>query len=138
MTDVKRQSTVVEIAVTYISIGWAFVMLTNDRVFEQSQNFERLEFIAQNEWVVGLICLFLAVFKILAIIFKSRRFRWLGLVLSGLFWSAVSATFVLSSETFTFNTGFIAYSAVAILCLWTSKEVILVERTVKRSIRPKD
>ncbi|HLR58931.1 MAG TPA: hypothetical protein VK094_00435 [Pseudogracilibacillus sp.] len=125
MTKEKRQITVVEVAVSWISIGWAVVMFTNNQVFEQSENFNRLELIAQKEWVLGVVCLILAAIKIVGIFLNISRFRWLGLILSAVFWAMVSATFILSGNEFSFNTGFIVYSAVSILCLWTSKEVML-------------
>jgi|GEM_PF-3633027 len=41
----------------------------------------------------------------------------------------VSAAFILSEGKFEMNTGFVVYSAVAVMSLWTSKEVMQNDRT---------
>jgi len=41
----------------------------------------------------------------------------------------VSAAFILSEGKFEINTGFVVYSAVAAMSLWTSKEVMQIDRT---------
>lgn len=128
-----RHITVVEGIVTYISLGWAYVMFTNEFIFKNSENFSKMESIVQKEWAVGLVCLILAVIKIYGMVMKMRRVRWIGLILSTIFWVIVSATFLLSAEEFELNTGFIVYSGIAVMCLWTSKEVISYDRTNERS-----
>lgn len=129
MTNDEAQSfTVVEWVVTYISLGWAYVMLTNDTIFSDSKNFEMLALLAKKEWIIGIICLCLALLKILGIIMKSKRLRWLGLMSSTIFWVVVSAAFLLSAGGLDFNTGFIVYSAISVMCLWTSKEVLSNDR----------
>lgn len=120
--------TVVEVLVTYISIGWALVLFTNSNTFEQSQNFITMQSIVKHEWVVGIICLLLGLIKILGMVLRNIRLRWLGLILSAILWIIVSATFLLSPNQFDFNTGFIVYSGVAVMCLITSKEVLLHDR----------
>lgn len=117
-----------EIIITYISLGWAIVLLTNPAIFEQSANFARIQSIAQYEWVVGLICLMLAVIKIVGMAMSHRKLRWAGLMLSTIFWILMSASFVFAGDRLEFNTGFIVYSGVAVLCLLTSKEVMLSDR----------
>lgn len=119
-----RRITAVEFIVTYISLGWASVLLTNPTIFNQSANFSRIELIAQYEWVVGLICLALASVKIIGMVLQNRRIRWLGLTSSAVFWTLLSASFLFASDKIEFNTGFIVYSGVAVLCLLTSKEVL--------------
>ena len=126
--DEAQSFTVVEWVVTYVSLGWAYVMLTNDSIFSNSRNFEMLAEITRKEWVVGVICLCLALIKILGFALKKNRIRWVGLILSTIFWVFVSATFLLSAEGLDFNTGFIAYSAISVMSLWTSKEVISNDR----------
>lgn len=121
-----RPITAVEFIVTYISLGWAFVLLTNKDIFEQSSNFNKIESIAQYEWVVGVICLTLATIKIIGMSLHNDRVRWLGLIGSSVFWMLMSASFLFSEDKIEFNTGFVVYSAVAILALWTSKEVMNV------------
>jgi len=129
MTNDEVQSfTVVEWVVTYVSLGWAYVMFTNDTIFSDSKNFEMLAFIAKKEWVIGIICLSLALMKILGILMKSKRLRWLGLIASTIFWVMASAAFLLSADGLDFNTGFIVYSAISVMCLWTSKEVMSNDR----------
>lgn len=116
--------TIVEIIVTYISLGWAFVLLTNPYIFEQSKNFQKIEAIAQSEWIVGLICLALALVKIAGMFMHNKRVRWLGLMLSTGFWTLMSASFLFSADKIEFNTGFVVYSGLSVLCLWVSKEVL--------------
>src|SRR5699024_4172473 len=125
MKKVKRKITVVELAVSWFNKGRAVVMFTNNQVLKKSEIFNRIELISQTEWVLGVFCLILAAIIIVGIFLNISRFRWLGLILSAVFWAMVSATFILSGTEFSFNTGFIVYSAVSILCLWTSKEVML-------------
>lgn len=120
--------TVVEMLVVYISLGWAFVLLTNPFIFDQSQNFQRIEAIAQYEWVVGLVALVLAVIKIVGMVLRIRRLRWIGLILSTVFWVLISASFLFVNDSIEFTTGFIVYSGVAVMCLWTSKEVMTGDR----------
>lgn len=119
-----RQLTVVEVIVTYISVGWAIVMLSNPLIFDQSENFSRIQSVFGAEWAVGIVCLALAMLKIVGIALRSRIMRWLGLVLSGAFWSFVSAAFLFVGGFGAFTTGFIVYSGVAVLSFWTAREVI--------------
>lgn len=121
--------TIVEIIITYISLGWGIVLLTNPFIFEQSSNFSKIESIAQYEWVVGVICLTLAAIKIIGMSLHNLRLRWLGLILSAGFWILMSASFLFSEDVIEFNTGFVVYSGIAILALWTSKEVMSVDGT---------
>jgi len=123
-----RKATVVEILITYISLGWSFVMLTNDDIFDKSENFNKLQSLVQTEWVVGVVCLFLAIVKIYGMVLKNNKIRWLGLILSTFFWIIVSSTFLLSAGKFMINTGFVVYSGLAVMCLWTSKEVNKIDR----------
>lgn len=124
-----RPVTVVEVIVTYISLGWAFVLLTNPYIFDQSPNFSRIEAIAQSEWIAGLVCLALATVKIIGMAMRKKRIRWLGLMMSAVFWVLISASFLFADDKIEFNTGFIVYSGVAVMSLWTSKEVMTVGRT---------
>lgn len=119
-----KSVTVVESLVTYISLGWAYVMLTHNDIFEKSQNFDQLKSLLHAEWVVGLICLFLAGVKLAGIFLKSKRIRWAGLMLSTVFWIFVSTAFLVSGGIFELNTGFIVYSSIAVMSLLTSKEVM--------------
>lgn len=125
-----RQITVVELIVTYISLGWAFVLLTNPNIFEMSPNFSRIEAIAQYEWVIGLIALVIAGVKIVGLALHLKRVRWFGLLLSTIFWVLMSASFLFAGDTIEFNTGFVVYSGLAVMCLWTSKEVMTSGRAV--------
>lgn len=124
-----RSYTVVEVIVTYVSLGWAFVMLINNNAFDKSDNFSRMESIVGDEWVVGVICLILAIVKITGIVIKNTKLRWTGLILSTILWVSVSATFLLSADGLDLNTGFIIYSAIAVMSLWTAKELTAHDRT---------
>lgn len=121
-------ATAVEWLVSYVSLGWGIVMLVNTEVFNRSENFSQLAIIAGKEWTIGVICLILATIKVTGILSKQIKLRWIGLILSTVFWIFVSATFLLSSQGYQFNTGFIVYSAIAVMCLWTSKEVLAYDR----------
>lgn len=125
-----RYTTIDEILITVLSLGWGLTLLFNDKTFDQSDNFEILEKIVGNEWVVGVVCLSLAFIKIIGMVFQLRRVRWIGLVLSAIFWVLVSTAFLLSVNEFTINTGFIVYSVIAVLCLTASKGV-LIDGSVK-------
>ena len=119
-----KPTTVVEVIVTYISAGWAYVLLTTPGLFERSKNFSGIESVAQYEWVVGIVALVCAITKIIGMALHKRRIRWLGLIMSTLFWVVISAGFLVASDAIEFNTGFIVYSGIAVMCLWTSKEVM--------------
>lgn len=125
-----KPNTVVEIIVTFVSLGWALVMLTRSDVFESSANFDRIEMMARKEWIIGLVCLSLAITKIIGMTLHSSRIRRVGLLSSGVFWIVVSAGFLLSNDTIQINTGFIAYSAFSVMCVWTAKEVKSCDRAV--------
>lgn len=122
-----RQVTVVEVVITYINIGWAIVMLTNPLAFTASANFARIESVFSDEWIMGVVCLLLAAVKIIGIALRRRILRWAGLMLSGVFWSFVSASFLFVGGFGAFTTGFIVYSGVAVLSFWTSREVMTHE-----------
>lgn len=125
-TENIKAITVVEFIVTYVSLGWAVVLLSNNDTFSQSNNFNRIEVIVKYEWLLGLICLGLAAFKIVGLVLRNYRMRKYGLLASGVFWTLMSAGFLMSSGVIEFNTGFVVYSALAILCIWSSKEVKLI------------
>lgn len=123
-THLLRQLTVVEVVVTYVSLGWAIVMLTNPLALSSSANFARVESVFYAEWVVGIICVILAGIKLVGMAIRSRVTRWLGLMLSGFFWSFISASFLFVGEFGAITTGFVVYSGVAVLCFWTAREVM--------------
>lgn len=119
----------VEFIATYISLGWAIVLFTNDDIFKNSANFNKIESIVQYQWVVGVIALILALTKIVGLILDNKKMRRAGLLMSTVFWVLMSASFLFSNDTIEFNTGFVVYSGIAILCLLASKEVIPVAGT---------
>lgn len=118
-----RAATVVEIVLTYISIGWAYVLFTTPSLFEQSPNWNQIKEIANYEWVLAICALICATVKVLGIAFHSRITRYIGLIMSAILWIMVSAAFLVSDGDFKLTTGCITYSGMAVLALWTSKEV---------------
>ncbi|CEG28070.1 hypothetical protein [Bacillus sp. B-jedd] len=124
----------VEAVVTYISLGWAYVLITRPGLFEMSANFNTIREIAKYEWAVGLVALICAIVKIIGMALHHYRLRWLGLMMSTVLWVIMAAGFLLAQDTIRLNTGFIAYSGIAVLCLLTAKEVIRYDRAAKRGI----
>lgn len=119
-----RSVTVVELLVTYISLGWAYVLLTTPDLFNQSPSFNFFIKISMEEFTLGIIVLIIALFKVVGILLKNVPMRWIGLLLSSIFWCFTAATQLASNGELQINTGFVVYSGVAIMCLWTSKEVV--------------
>lgn len=119
-----RPMTPVEIIVTYLSIGWAFVMFSNPDALVGS--WQTLNDIG-NRYIFGAIALISASVKIIGISLDNLKLRTIGLTFSAFFWTFISVANLVSQDSFTthftFSTGFIVYSAVAVLCLWTSKEI---------------
>lgn len=123
---------VVELVLSYISIGWAYVMFISPDLFEQNTNWEKLSGILKYEWVLGIILLVCALTKILGIIFNKKRVRWLGLIMSTVLWIVVATGFLIADGTFKFTTGFIVYSGIAVMSLWTSKEVMAGDKLTEQ------
>ncbi len=116
-----RSITPVEIIVTMISIGWTIVMFSNPEALATS-SWEILRDIS-SRWVVGSITLFFALIKIVGIYLNSLALRKIGLLASAVLWSFISVSNGASDEHFTITTGFVVYFGIAVLCLWTSKEI---------------
>lgn len=123
-----RQLTVVEIMLSYISIGWAYVLFTTPDLFDKNSTWDKIQLVANYEWVLGLVAVACASVKIIGILLHHRRLRWLGLILSTFLWVFVAASFLIADDTFKLTTGFVAYSGLAVMSLWTSKEVMMRER----------
>lgn len=123
-----RQITVVEIMLSYISIGWAYVLFTSPSLFENSSNWEQIKAVANYEWVLGIVTLACAVVKIIGIILQHKRLRWLGLIMSTILWVVIAASFLVADDAFKLTTGFVVYSGIAVMSLWTSKEVMTSDR----------
>lgn len=120
--------TVVEIMLTYISLGWAYVLFTSPDLFENGGNWLALGEIAAYEWIIGLVALICALVKIIGIVLRHRRIRWFGLMLSSIFWVVVAGSFLIAQGQVEFTTGFVVYSGIAVMSLWTSKEVTTNDR----------
>lgn len=120
-----KQITVVEIMLTYISIGWAYVLFSSPTLFENSNSWAKIEAIASYEWVLGLVALTCAAVKIIGMALNHTRVRWLGLIMSATLWVIIAASFLVADGTFKLTTGFIVYSAISVMSLWTSKEVMM-------------
>lgn len=127
-----KQATVVEVIITYISVGWATAFLTNPRLFENSASFNKIEYILKYEWVLGSVALICALVKMLGIFLKSIRLRRLGLVMSALFWIFVATGILVAQGHVVLNSGFVVYSGLAIMCFWTSKEVMYDDQPDER------
>ena len=123
-----RSITVVEIMLTYISLGWGIVLFTSPALFETGGSWEKISEIIHHEWILGLIAMVCALVKVLGIVLQHKRIRWVGLMLSTVFWVLIATSFLISSGQITVTTGFIAYSGIAVMSLWTSKEVMTNDR----------
>lgn len=115
--------TVVEMVLSYISIGWAFVLFSTPTLFESSPSWNQIEMIANSEWVVGIIVLACALTKVVGIALNNIKMRRIGLLMSTGFWIMIATSMLIATGSFTVSTGFICYSGIAIMSLWTSKEV---------------
>ena len=124
-----RPVTVVEIMLTYISLGWGIVLFTSPTLFETGNSWIKIGELLHHEWILGLIATTCALVKVLGIALNHRRIRWIGLMMSTVFWVLIAASFLISSGQIDFSTGFIAYSGLAVMSLWTSKEVMTYGRT---------
>ena len=120
-----KNVTAVEIVLSYISLGWAYVLFTSPRLFESSDNWNKVQEIMPYEWLVGSVALIAALTKIIGLILKNKRVRWVGLIMSAVFWITIAAGMLIAKGYLDFTTGFVVYSGMAVLSLWTSKEVML-------------
>lgn len=116
--------TVVEIVLSYVSIGWAYVLFTSPTLFDTTASFSQIEVIAGSEWVVGVVALVCALTKILGMLFGNVRVRKIGLLMSTIFWIMIATSMLIATGSFIPNTGFIVYSGLAVMSMWTSKEVV--------------
>lgn len=124
-----KNVTAVEIVLSYVSLGWAYVLFTSPLLFESSDNWNQVQEIMPYEWLVGSVALVAALTKIIGLILKNKRIRWIGLIMSAIFWITIAAGMLIAKGYLDFTTGFVVYSGMAILSLWTSKEVMLDGRT---------
>lgn len=124
-----KNVTAVEIVLSYVSLGWAYVLFTSPLLFESSDNWNKVQEIMPYEWLVGSVALVAAMTKIIGLILKNKRIRWIGLIMSAVFWITIAAGMLIAKGYLDFTTGFVVYSGMAILSLWTSKEVMLDGRT---------
>lgn len=120
-----KNMTAVEIVLSYISLGWAYVLFTSPQLFESSENWNQVQQIMPYEWVVGSVALTAALTKIIGLLLKNKRIRWAGLIMSAIFWVTIAAGMLIAKGYLEFTTGFVVYSGMAVLSLWTSKEVML-------------
>lgn len=110
----------VEIIVSYLSLGWAIVMFTDPSALDGSW---LLLGELGNRWFFGSIAVVCALMKIFGISLDNLKLRYYGLTMSSIFWTFISVANLMSNNSFALTTGFIVYSGIAILCLWTSKEI---------------
>lgn len=120
-----KNVTAVEIVLSYISLGWAYVLFTSPQLFESSENWNKVQELMPYEWLVGGVALVAAATKIIGLILKNKRIRWAGLILSTIFWITIAAGMLIAKGYLDFTTGFVVYSGLSVLSLWTSKEVML-------------
>ncbi|MGA4519582.1 hypothetical protein ACPA0F_20200 [Solibacillus silvestris] len=124
-----KNVTAVEIVLSYVSLGWAYVLFTSPLLFESSDNWNQVQEIMPYEWLVGSVAFVAAMTKIIGLVLKNKRIRWIGLIMSAVFWITIAAGMLIAKGYLDFTTGFVVYSGMAILSLWTSKEVMLDGRT---------
>ena len=110
---------------SYISIGWTYVLFTSPNLFENSTNWDKIQSIASYEWVLGIITLVCALVKVLGMLLNHKRLRWLGLLMSTVLWVVIAASFLVADDIYKITTGFVVYSGIAVMSLWTSKEVMM-------------
>lgn len=127
--------TIVEVIVIYISVGWGLVLITQHGIFAMSENFNKIEMIVRDERILGAVCLLVALVKIVGLIMKKDKIRQIGLLASSVLWVLISASFVVARGSVEFNTGFVVYSGIAVMCLWASKEVRGSDGNNKRGSR---
>ncbi|MGI2329642.1 hypothetical protein [Planococcus sp. YIM B11945] len=108
---------------SYISLGWAYVLFSSPQLFESSQSWNEVEAIASYEWVVASCAFICAITKVIGMALGNARLRRIGLLMSAVFWVIIAAGMLISTGGLNMNTGFIAYSGIAVMSLWTSKEV---------------
>lgn len=119
-----KPMTAVEIVLSYVSLGWAYVMFTSPQLFESSDSWNQVKGVASYEWVIGVVALTAAMTKIIGILIGNKRMRWVGLIMSAIFWITIASGMLIAKGYLDFTTGFIVYSGLAVLSLWTSKEVM--------------
>lgn len=124
-----KAMTAVEIVLSYVSLGWAYVMFTSPQLFESSDSWNQVESVASYEWVIGTVALICAMTKIVGILLGNMRMRWVGLIMSAVFWITIASGMLIAKGYLDFTTGFIVYSGLAVLSLWTSKEVMVGDGT---------
>lgn len=118
-----KTKTVVEVVLSYISLGWAITLFTNDHLFEAGGSWGAIKAIAPYEWLVGSVALVCALTKIVGMLMRNRKIRMIGLWMSTLFWVTIAAGMLMANGYPEFTTGFVVYSGTAILALFTAKEV---------------
>lgn len=133
-----KTMTAVELVLSYISLGWAYVLFTSPQLFESSDNWNQVRQVIEYEWVVGCVAMVAALTKLLGIVLNNIKIRWIGLIMSAIFWIVIAAGMVIAKGYFEFTTGFVAYSGLAVLSLWTSKEVTKSDGSQQRGFVRKD
>lgn len=124
-----KAMTAVEIVLSYVSLGWAYVLFTSPQLFESSESWNQVQEIMSYEWVVGTVALIAALTKIVGLILGNNRIRWAGLMMSAVFWITIAAGMLIAKGYLDFTTGFVVYSGLAVLSLWTSKEVMIGDKS---------
>lgn len=126
-----------EIVMSFVSLGWTYVMLRHVNMFEEQSTSWLVLNATIQEWVVGLITMTLALIKIYGFLLKSNGCRKLGLTLSGVWWSMICAAISMGDGTFSISTGSVAYAGYAVLCFLTSSSIKEGEKVAdsnKRSV----
>jgi len=120
--------TVVEWMLTYVSLGWAYVLFTSPHLFEMNPSFSEIGAIVNSEWIMGVIVTICALTKMIGMFIGSVTIRKIGLLMSTFLWIMVATSMLIATGGFNASTGFIVYSALAVMSLWTSKEVTKSDR----------
>ena len=67
-----RPVTVVEIMLTYISLGWGIVLFNSPTLFDTGGSWTKIGELLHYEWILGLIATVCALVKVLGIVLNHR------------------------------------------------------------------
>ena len=112
-----------EIVMSFVSLGWAYVMFRQINLFEEQSSRWLVLNATLDEWAVGFITLTLALIKIYGFVLKSNKWRKVGLTLSGVWWSLICVAITMGDGSFSIGTGSVAYAGYAFLCFLTSSSI---------------
>ena len=111
-----------EAGLSIVSIWWAIVLFTNDRLFDQIPGYFRVfKKIIVNESGWAIFFLSAALVKIIGIVLENRTIRLIGLYMSVFLYAVISAGYILSKEPLQPGTGI--HFVLMVFALWAIREV---------------